>query len=823
MTGFDRIARRPARVVFAVAVVTALAALPVLQVRLRTDLASLLPDGSPAADDYRVYLERFGGLERVFVLVLPDAAGKADEGDLIRAAGLLEELLEASPEVASARAGIDEDDEAFLARYVAPRAPLLLPGDWRGAVRSRLEPAAIRERVARLKASLSTPTGAPRLAFAKGDPLGFSELLPTLTGGAAVPLDLLSSTFLAASGHAALVIVTPARSEMDPEGGRALEAELAATYVQVRRELGLELELRAVGGPLYAAQDERLLRRDLERTLVGSLVSTAALLVVAFEGLLLPLVAFAPLLAALAWTAGWIGLTRSAVSAASVGFAAVLVGLGIDYAIHGAARFRESFLNLRDGAAALAATVRASGPGILTSALTTAAGFAVLGFAHLRPLREVGQLVAAGILAILAAMALLGSAILVLAAPRLRPAGRVWQGLGRTVTALSHVSARRAWLVLVLAALLTVTALWGLGGLELDPDPRTLRPTDHPALETEVLLAEHFGLGTDTANVVVHGRDVGEALARAARAGELLRRELGRDLHVSNPADLLAVGRQVSGRLRELGGMPFLQAADTLEEELACANLDPRAFAWGLAALRSLGLGKDPGAPPPQAWPDWLEESLAVDDDGAWVALSLRLPAQTWPQGPPRELVMRLREDVPGTAFASAVAIGTELRRLAVRDMRTLGLLALLAIAGVVVASFRGRWRPSLLAMVPVMLGAVWTLGIAALLGRSIDLFALAVLPILLGIGIDDGLHVLHGAMGETAASPAPIRDAVASAGRAILLTTLTTCAGFGSLALSQIPGLRNGGLLIAAGVAACFLATVMVLPALESVARRTR
>ncbi len=816
------IARRPLLVVTLALLATALALLPASRLRVRTDLVNLLPDGSPAADDYRVFLERFGGLEKVFVLVMPDAAGTADEADLVHAAGLLEEILAASPEVASARAGFTQRDEEFFLRYVAPRAPLLIAGDWRGKVLRRIEPEAIEKRVAQLKAAVTTPSGMAQRALATGDPLGFAEELSVSSTAAAIPLHLLSSTFLAPAGDAALVILTPARSEMDPAGGRALLAELETAYAEVRRRLGVELELSAVGGPLYAAQDELLLRRDLRRTLAGSLLGTASLLVAAFAGILVPLAVLTPLIAALVWTAAWMGLFGAELSAVSIGFGAVLVGLGIDYGIHAGARFRQSLPaagDAGDAAGALGATARHAGPGILTSAFTTAAGFAVLGGAHFRPLRELGVLVAVGILTILVAVALLGSAALVLVAPRLRRDGHFWRWLGRAVEWMTAFSAHHWRSVLAAAAGVSLAALGSLGGLSINPDLRTFRPTDHPALEAEVLLAQRFGLGLDTATVVVRGRDLPQTLARAAEAGRLLSRGAGGGAAISNPADYLARGEPVEERLRQLAALPLERAADDLERQLRAVNLNPHAFARGLDALRAMGRGEDPGAPPPEVWPDWLAESLSTDHDGTWAALSLRLPASSWPEGPPAELVAQLESAVPGSAFASAVALGAELRTLALSDLKKLGLLALAAVAAVVGLSFRGRWRPSLLAILPVVLGSLWTLGLWAALGRSLDLFTLAVLPIMLGIGIDDGLHVMHGARHDPAGG---ISGAARGAGRALVLTTLTTCVGFGSLTLSRIPGLQNGGLLIAAGVAACLLATVLVLPAIEAAAGRS-
>ena len=65
---------------------------------------------------------------------------------------------------------------------------------------------------------------------------------------------------------AALVILTPARAEIDPAGGRALLARLDAAYARVRARSPVPLELQAVGGPIYAAQDEGILRADLARS-----------------------------------------------------------------------------------------------------------------------------------------------------------------------------------------------------------------------------------------------------------------------------------------------------------------------------------------------------------------------------------------------------------------------------------------------------------------------------------------------------------------------------------------------------------------------------
>jgi predicted exporter len=324
-------------------------------------------------------------------------------------------------------------------------------------------------------------------------------------------------------------------------------------------------------------------------------------------------------------------------------------------------------------------------------------------------------------------------------------------------------------------------------------------------------LVEDFDLGLDTTTLVIVGHNLDQTLTRATAVRQILEEHLGPDLDLSSPTRWLRPGDQVRERLAAIQNLPFAEAADLLAAELGRAGFAASAFAPGLNALRALGRGDDPAPISPSLWPPGIDELLRQEEDATYAALRLRLPEDRWPQGPPEALERALRQAAPGIKIASVPAIGAELGILARQDLRTLSLLALLGVGTVVLISFRASLRASLLAMTPVLLGSLWTLGLWGLMGRSIDLLSLAVVPIMLGIGIDDGLHALHGS-GPRAAK---LGESVRLAARAMTLTSLTTCVGFGSLTLSRVPGLANGGLLVALGVAACLLATLLVLPAL--------
>ncbi len=815
------VCRRPRLLLAATVLLTSVALLPAFRFRLETDLAALLPEGSPGGDDYRLFLRTFGDFEKVFVVVRSPGRRLEDPAPLTEAAERLAEILGRSPEVAAAYSGLTEEDERFFLTYVAPRLPLLVHGEnWRGDLARRLEPGAIRARVAQMRQALRGPAGAVAAPFFAADPLGLSEGLLD-AAGTNLPIDPLTGSFVSRGRDAALVILTPARAEIDPEGGRAVLADLDRAYAEVRRTVDLPLDFKAVGGPIYAAQDEALLRGDLTRTATASGLGVVVLLLLGFGGAFIPLVILASVLAGLVWTVALSALWLGSITVVGVGFAAALLGMGVEYGIHGGARFRQLRLAGQDVAAALAATFRDPGPGIVSSALTTAAGLAALCLAHFRPLRELGQVLTLGVLVILITTVALGATTLA-GFPRRSAAAsppRLWRRFGQPALAgIIGFAARRPAIVLVLAGALTAVSAWGVSRLSFSTDLRSLRPADHPSAEAERLLEETFSVGLDTFTIVAPGRTLDEALDRAAAVRPVLVKDLGPRAEVDSPADWLVQGPRLERRLHELRGLPLARAADDFERELVAAGFRSEPFAPALAALRAMGRGEDPNPPPREAWPRWMSELVRIGPEGTAAAVHVRVPIGS--QGPMGELVRDLERISTDLALASIPRVGAELRELALQDLARSSALALALVAAVVIVSVRWRIGDALLSALPLALGCLWTFGLWGAHGGHVDLLAISTLPVLFGTGIDLGVHAVQGARLRAAEG---IRGTIRDSGLAMILIALTTGVGFGSLGSSRVPGIRNAGTLVALGVIACLVATFLVLPALESLGLRIR
>jgi len=116
----------------------------------------------------------------------------------------------------------------------------------------------------------------------------------------------------------------------------------------------------------------------------------------------------------------------------------------------------------------------------------------------------------------------------------------------------------------------------------------------------------------------------------------------------------------------------------------------------------------------------------------------------------------------------------------------------------------------ALMAMIPLALGVFWMVGLMHLGGMELSMMSVMGLPLIIGIGIDDGVHILHRWRHE---GPGKIRVVFASTGKAILLTSLTTMFAFGSLVFSAFPAFGQFGGALFLGVGACFLTTAIILP----------
>jgi predicted RND superfamily exporter protein len=143
-------------------------------------------------------------------------------------------------------------------------------------------------------------------------------------------------------------------------------------------------------------------------------------------------------------------------------------------------------------------------------------------------------------------------------------------------------------------------------------------------------------------------------------------------------------------------------------------------------------------------------------------------------------------------------------------------LFIFLVVFAVMVITFRS-FRYAILAAVPLLAGMIWMLGIYPLLGLKLNMINIAVIPLVIGMGIDFGIHIVHRFRVER-----DLETVYQFTGKAVFLSALTTMIGFGSLALiGSFPSIASIGAVLFLGIATCLIATLVLLPALLSFVRR--
>ena len=138
------------------------------------------------------------------------------------------------------------------------------------------------------------------------------------------------------------------------------------------------------------------------------------------------------------------------------------------------------------------------------------------------------------------------------------------------------------------------------------------------------------------------------------------------------------------------------------------------------------------------------------------------------------------------------------------------GLYALIAIVLVLLVDFRNL-RVALMALAPLAMGIVMTLGILVLAGVPLNPANMIGFPLILGVGVDNGVHVLHDYLIRRRQGMSSVSHAI---GRGVLVKAVTAMIGFGTLMISTQRGLVGLGLILTLGVGCCMLAALVFLPA---------
>jgi predicted RND superfamily exporter protein/lauroyl/myristoyl acyltransferase len=785
------------------------------RLRFDVDILNLLPPDEPTVQGLKLYQKHFTNARELVITLRAPEAEQAE-----RLAGALAARLREQTNLVASVSWQPPwmEDPAQMAELLGWLWFNQPPGDF-SALTNRLAASQLKSVLGETKELLTTsmsPMDVARRAF---DPFNLLDM-PALAkmGGFSMQQGQpqISSGFASSQGNFRMVFV---QSAMDLTSYRACESWLKSMHAVVAElQAGpakAEWEgivVRFTGRPVFVQEIASSMQHDMS----GSVVGTSAIIALLFwltHRRWLPMFWLLTLLAViLVATLALGGLMLGTISVVSMGFAAILLGLAVDYAV---VHYQEALAHPQLSVPEIR---RAIAPSILWAAITTMSAFLVLNLGGLPGLGQLGTLVAIGI-------GLSALVMVMIYLPPLFPRRRTpprddippawWSYFIPPQQALvvdlapTNKSYRRTALVLTGLVLFTACIILCVRWPVMDRTGNALRPQRGGAETALDEMKVEMGLPPDPLWLIVSGLQEPDVYQRLTIAEGLLNSAVSNHVIGSYLLPSALWPRAEHQAANRAAATVLGRQGPTLREAALHEGFNTNALVLTDELVRTWARG---GASTGVLWPtyqvsQWLLKRFVARAPDEWLVMGLIYPATNKVEASALpNLSARLAEH---QAFLSGWELlgTTTLKRVRGRMWQLVTPMVILVLASLWFA-FR---RPTeiLLGVAVLLLSGVCLLATMAVAGWSWNLLNLMALPLMLGTGVDYSIFIQlalrrHGGN---------LGLVWRSIGRALLLCGGTAMAGFGSLAWSSNPGMASLGKVCAVGIGANMMIAVFLLP----------
>ena len=508
--------RRPRAALALAAAIFAAALCALSQLRPVTDVTQILR--TPAAVAYERVAATFGLSERAFVLIETSEDGRAL--DLIACADGLAHELAAVPEIERVEYDLPMSSRELADTLVLPYGALYFEPAELDQLEHLLE---VEGQRAQLEKQLQL-AGLPGLGvqdeWIQSDPLDFHRPLVRRLGSLRGDYRLAADAehFLSADGRALLVTAIATLPATSTGGAARTIAALESAIATVAGTAPAHgLSFGITGAHALTRESERVIRRDLTVSLSISLVLAFAILALTLgiRGRAIAWIVLPTLWGTTVGIGAFVAL-EPALAALSLGAAAILIGLGIDFTIHFVVEARASQASEAGTSAAIARAGKTVFGRLAFATATSSAAFLAFRFCEQSFLRDMGAIAVLGLIGCFVGAYLVLPPILQHVLPHLGPEG----SLAKTITcAIAGAAARHSRVVLALAGLsvLASGAILLQAPPRFEDDLRNIHAEGSPALAVQERIATAFGGSLEPLLVLIEGPDEAGVLAACQR------------------------------------------------------------------------------------------------------------------------------------------------------------------------------------------------------------------------------------------------------------------------------------------------------------------
>ncbi len=802
--------------VWAAVGVIALVSIGILITRLTldTEVLNLLPRGFPSVEGLKLYNSEFAQTrELTFALLCePNDVEKLEEF-----ASVFADRLHTQPWCARLLTGSPMETPEGVHDLQAMAAPLLLnlePAAFAETI-SVLEPAKMQQRLHRLKQEIEAGSPKPQLEL-QLDPLGvIAPALRPFVENRSIEQD---QPLASADRTMRILLVVTNQATTSAFDCQKLMREVDAFQKTANEGWdGGPLQILVTGRSAYASEISLSMRHDIVATLLGSVLLVGIVFYVGFHRWM-PLLGMGISLLLCCLVALAVGiLIFGELNMVTVGFCAILIGLGVDFAILIFGRYQQARDEGKEHSVAVAESIRSLGRAIFFGALTTAVGFLALLLANSGGFTQLGVLIAIGI----SLAGLFMTTVFFLLIPRRskpRTNDRIFEWTKRYVRQCVHRPRRVLTISVPILVVMTAIAISPRPQLPFDGSTRSMEPTNSRA---------SYALHTIMNKLPTRWEPV-TGIIRANNAQQLhdywsLVESHWRDLQqrgiikgFSTPAALAISPKRMEENRSSLSHIDFVAARTALDASIAAEGFSADGFSSGHALLDELQKMSDSTQPipdwrsrlgPTSSWWFLVDRYFAHNPMLTTGFVTTNAPVET----PAQKIILDRELPVPGVPMILSGWSFTLTDLLPWSHRQLLLITGLMAIFDATLLALLYRdWRLWLIQIATLIMAIGGMIATMKLLNIPLNLLNVLAFRLVLAIGVDYGIYVLL--VWQKARE---LEHDVAGVVKPVMLAGLTAIAGFGSLGVAHNPTLRGLGIACAIGLSWSLAATLFfTLPA---------
>ena len=795
-------------------------AILVISLRLDSEVFNVLPGRFPSVQGLKIYDRDF---EQTRQLTFALLCNPKDVDKLEEFAPVFAERLRQQPWCSRLLAGSPMSTADGIRDLQSIAVPLLLNLEPRAFddTMSILQPDKIRDRLHRLRQEIEA--GSPRPEFELSfDPLGL--IAPALKPFAESTIIEQEQPLTSPDRTMRIFLVVTNQATVS-----AFECQRLMRRVNEFRASAAEgwdpeshsgLQILVTGRPAFVSEISLSMRHDVVATLFGSIVLVGIIFFAGFRRWL-PLVGMAVCLllsCLVALTAGQLLFGR--LSMISVAFCAILVGLGVDFAILTIGRYHQARADGEPHRQAIATSVAKLGRAVFFGALTTAVGFLALVLSGAMTFSELGVLIAIGIFV---AGLFMCSILFLFVREQKTAVAHDW--LFEAVTKYVRWTVRKPapMLIFSTAILLLLTAIGfsPVPPLRFEASPRSLQPKNIRANQALEEIMHRMPVRWEPVLAIVRATDPQELHNYWQKISAHWReiQAAGKIKGFSTPAALCSSPTWMQKNRQRLSTINFQAVRETLEQTLDAEGFTRDAFQPAFTLIDGLQHVADPNVP----LPDWRTQ---LSQSSSWWFLVDRYFGRD-----PLLTTGFVTTDQPVSTHAQSQELGRDLPvagvpmiisgwSYALADLQPwshhqlLIISALMAIFDISLLAILYRdLRLWLIQVITLAFGIGAMIASMKLLQAHLNLLNVLSFRLVLAIGVDYGIYVVL-----VWQKTREIEHDVAGVVKPVLLAGLTAVSGFGSLALARNPALTGLGIACAIGIFWSVVATIFfTLPAMAA------